>query len=197
MVKKNNATINKHINQSLSHKVEDLIQVFQKDFSLVRPYCNKVMVKVARTELLQIDNNKQAVYLEQEFKLTKETNFETLKDMCCHFWGLNEDKYSLYDSKFGHLMALNSDEHHPAHTVSDYFEVLKIRYPSLFLLKDELDRNELFKNREQKLSAVINSSGGGSGGAKDQMFDSEQTRKKQEDEMMQRNFKIFNRTFPG
>ena len=33
-------------------------------------------------------------------------------------------------------MALNSDNKHPAHTVSDYFEVLKMRYPSLYLLKD-------------------------------------------------------------
>ena len=166
---------------------------------MVRPYCNKVMVKVARTELLQIDNKKQAVYLEQEFKLTKETNFETLKDMCCQFWGLNQDKYSLYDSKFGHLMALNSDVHHPAHTVSDYFEVLKIRYPSLFLLKDELERNDenKFKNREQKQSVTINKNGSGSGGAKDAMIESEEARKKQEDSMMEKNFRIFNRTFPG
>ena len=72
-----------------------------------RPYCNKVMVKVAKTELLKIDTQKQTVYLEQEFKLTKSTDFMTLKDMCCDFWGLNRDHFSLYDSKFGHLMALN------------------------------------------------------------------------------------------
>lgn len=96
------------------------------------------MVKVPKTELLQIQTRKQVVYLEQEFKLTKDTNFEILKDMCCDFWGLKKDSYSLYDAKFGHLMALNEDEYHPAHSVSDYFEVLKVRYPSLFLLKDEL-----------------------------------------------------------
>jgi hypothetical protein len=94
------------------------------------------MVKVAKTELLQIESQKQTVYLEQEFKLTKDTDFEVLRDMCCHFWSLDKKYYSLYDSKFNHLMALNSDEHHPAHTVSDYFEVLKMRYPSLYLLKD-------------------------------------------------------------
>jgi len=52
-------------------------------------------------------------------------------------------------------MALNSDEHHPAHTVSDYFEVLKMRYPSLFLLKDELERNVIYKNQEQCRSITI------------------------------------------
>ena len=96
---------------------------------MTRPYCNKVMVKVPKTELLQIETRKQVVYLEQEFKLTKDTNFVTLRDMCCDFWGLKRENYSLYDAKFGHLMALNSDERHPAHSVSDYFEVLKMRYP--------------------------------------------------------------------
>ena len=117
--------------------------MFQKDFTMTRPYCNRVMVKVPKTELLKIETRKQIVYLEQEFKLTKETDFPTLKDMCCDFWGLENSNYSLYDQKLGHLMALNIDEHHAAHTVSDYFEVLKLRYPSLFLLRDELEKPEI------------------------------------------------------
>ena len=44
--------------------MEDLIEVFKKDFSMTRPYCNKVMVKVPETELLQIETRKQVVYLE-------------------------------------------------------------------------------------------------------------------------------------
>ena len=51
-------------------------------------------------------------------------------------------------------MALNEDEHHPAHTVSDYFEVLKMRYPSLFLLRDELEKPEI-KAQQQIESATI------------------------------------------
>ena len=58
---------------------------------MTRPYCNKVMVKVPKTELLQIETRKQVVYLEQEFKLTKDTNFVTLRDMCCDFWGLKRE----------------------------------------------------------------------------------------------------------
>ena len=56
--------VNKHIQASLAKKVEDLIEVFKKDFSMTRPYCNKVMVKVPETELLQIETRKQVVYLE-------------------------------------------------------------------------------------------------------------------------------------
>ena len=37
-------------------------------------------------------------------------------------------------------MALNEDPNHPAHSVSDYFEILKMRHPSLFLLRDEQDK---------------------------------------------------------
>ena len=154
------------------------------------------MVKVAKTELLQIETAKQTVYLEQEFKLTKETNFKTLRDMCCDFWGLKRENYSLYDSKFGHLMALNLDDHHPAHTVSNYFEVLKMRYPSLFLLKDEVEKAELFKNPAQKQSVTIDGpkgKGSGAGG----FLESDDKKKDKEAEIMARNFKLFNRTFPG
>ena len=51
-IQKNNQTINKHIHESLSRKVEEIVDVFKKDFSMTRPYCNRVMVKVPKTELL-------------------------------------------------------------------------------------------------------------------------------------------------
>ena len=63
--------------------------------------------------------------------------------MCCDFWGLESRNYSLYDTKFGHLMALNANEHHPAHSVSDYFEVLKMRNPSLYLLRNEREKRKI------------------------------------------------------
>ena len=86
--------------------------------------------------------------------MTKETNFDTLRNMCCSFWGLDRNHYSLYDQRFGHLMAINEDEHHPAHSVSDYFEVLKMRYPSLFLLRDEIERSKI-DSAQQLESATI------------------------------------------
>ena len=51
-------------------------------------------------------------------------------------------------------MALNQDEHHLAHTVSNYFEALKMRYPSLFLLRDEREKPEI-KEQVQKDSCEI------------------------------------------
>ncbi len=138
---------------------------------------------------------KQVVYLEQEFKLTKITNFVTLKDMCCDFWGLKRENYSLYDAKFGHLMALNSDQYHPAHSVSDYFEVLKMRYPSLYLLKDERTRTKIEENA--KASVTINAPNSRSGANPDNGVESSQSKASAEAALRKRNFQIFNRAFPG
>lgn len=142
-IDKNNNTINTHIQESLRTKVEDLVEVFRKNYSATRPYCNRVTVRVARSELMQIQSRRQVIYLEQEFKLEKDTDFETLKTQCCRFWGLSESEYSLYDSKYSHLMALNDDKAHPAHKVTNYFEVLKMRDPLLYLLRDELERAKI------------------------------------------------------
>lgn len=153
-MQRNTNTINKYIHAELTKKVEDLVSVFNKEFNITRPYCNHVGVKVSKAELMQIESRKQVVYLEQTFKLTKVTNFDTLRNMCCDFWGLPRNQYSLYDAKFGHLMALNEDEHHPAHSVSDYFEVLKMRYPSLFLLRDELEKVKIEADQQLESATI-------------------------------------------
>ena len=49
---KKNQMIQDHIKKTLTAKVEDLIEVFRKEYTNQRPYCNKVMVKVRKTELL-------------------------------------------------------------------------------------------------------------------------------------------------
>ena len=62
-------------------------------------------------------------------------------------------------------MALNVDEYHPCHSVSQYFTVLKLRFPQLFLMKDEKQKQEI-KNPFQKASAKVTgkaSKGGGGG----------------------------------
>ena len=58
-------------------------------------------------------------------------------------------------------MALNDDLAHPAHSVSDYFEVLVVRYPSLYLLRDKRDLEEI--SEAQKESSKIRKTGGGGG----------------------------------
>lgn len=150
------------------------------------------MVKVRKTELLQIETRKQIIYLEQEFKLTKKTNFETLKDMCCDFWGLESNNYSLYDTKFGHLMALNANEHHPAHSVSDYFEVLKMRNPSLFLLRNEREKTK--PDDEQKKSAIIDKK---NLKLAEHEFENQEKRQNKEEKALERNLDKFNKLFPG
>ena len=56
-------------------------------------------------------------------------------------------------------MALNEDQAHPAHSVSDYFEVLVVRYPSLYLQRDKRDLEEI--SEAQKESSTIKKGGGG------------------------------------
>lgn len=163
---------------------------------MTRPYCNKVMVKVPQTELLKIETKKQVIYLEQEFKLTKDTDFPTLNKMCCDFWGLDHNNYSLYDQKYGHLMALNQDEHHLAHTVSNYFEALKMRYPSLFLLRDELEKVEI-KDLVQKESAEIKAKRGKGNSNQFNLIESKDSRADKEAAIKKKNFDIFHQAFPG
>ena len=92
-------------------------------------------------------------------------------------------------------MALNEDEHHPAHSVSDYFEVLKMRYPSLFLLRDELEKPEI-KAPQQIESATINQPRARGGQGEPRVF-SQDNRANKEQEIKRRNFMIFNKAFPG
>ena len=42
----------KYIQASLRRKVEDTIEVFNKEFYIKRPYCNRVSVKLPKAELL-------------------------------------------------------------------------------------------------------------------------------------------------
>ena len=66
-----------------------------------------------------------------------------LRDMCCDFWNLDSTKFSLYDHNFGHLMALNAETNHQVHRVTQYFEVLKMRYPLLYMLEDNIEKQAL------------------------------------------------------
>ena len=92
-------------------------------------------------------------------------------------------------------MALNEDEHHPAHSVSDYFEVLKMRYPSLFLLRDELEKPEI-KAPQQIESATISQTRSRAGQGEPRVV-VQDNRANREKEIKRKNFNIFNRAFPG
>ena len=60
---------------------------------------------------------KKSEFVEQRFRITKQTTFSDLKDASCDFWGLDAPKFSLYDDNYHDLMSLNMDPSHPAHTV--------------------------------------------------------------------------------
>ena len=85
--------------------------------SITRPYCNEVTVKVSRSQLNH-NSRKKVEYVEQVFKITNDTSFQMLRDMCCEFWNLASAKFSLYDHNFGHLMALNAEQNHQVHRVT-------------------------------------------------------------------------------
>ena len=94
-----------------------MISAFNKDVSITRPYCNEVTVKVSRSQLNH-NSRKKVEYVEQVFKITNDTSFQMLRDMCCEFWNLASAKFSLYDHNFGHLMALNAEQNHQVHRVT-------------------------------------------------------------------------------
>ena len=98
-------------------------------------------------------------------------------------------------------MALNEDKAHPAHSVSDYFEVLKMRYPSLYLFKDQLEMKEITEALQKESAKIQKSGGGGRGGdgaGKNKKQDQTKGERERHDhEVKMRNYKIFAKAFPG
>ena len=97
-------------------------------------------------------------------------------------------------------MALNEDEYHPCHSVSQYFTVLKLRFPQLFLMKDERQCQEI-KNPFQKASAKIvgkaSKGGGGGEGEGGPAVESAEMMAKRAEFQKRRNKNMFNKQFPG
>ena len=82
-----------------------------------------------------------------------------------------------------------------AHTVSDYFEVLKMRYPALYLLRDELEKTEI-KDSSQLDSATIYAGRSRGVNAEAQAMANDNVATK-EAEIKRRNLLIFDKAFPG
>lgn len=75
-------------------------------------------------------------FLEQKFKVTKETSFKDMRDEACLFWGLQDkcDQFNLVLPNLHNIMALNSDSTHMAHTISQYFEIHRSKKAILLLI---------------------------------------------------------------
>lgn len=83
-------------------------------------------------------------YVEQRFRITRQTTFEDLRIGGCEFWGLDKLKYSLYDENFHDLMSLNQDPSHIAHNVEKYFEITRVKnVPTLYLQKPDLENSNI------------------------------------------------------
>ena len=91
-------------------------------------------------------------YLEQKFRIMKNTTFEDLRKESCEFWGIDPSKYSLYDENLHDLMSLNQDPSHIAHFVEKYFEITRLKTtPTLYLQKPDLENNFLTNNQKDAI----------------------------------------------
>ena len=69
-----------------------------------------------------------------------------LKDECCKFWDIaaEKDYYSLMQPNMHDLMSINKDKTHMANTIAKYFEVLRAKKITLFLMKPPKMKTELY-----------------------------------------------------
>ena len=110
----------KMIESKINLLVKERLEVLQQQVAAdgtYRPFVNSINVKlwskdlstslmiIAARENVTI-RKKKAEFVEQKFKITKETTFEDLKIAACDFWGLENLRFSLYDENFHDLMSL-------------------------------------------------------------------------------------------
>lgn len=130
--------------------IEDKIQIlrstqlkFDSNESM-RPFVNAIKVKLNARDIGIVKKKKKDNYVEQKYRITKETTFERLKTAACEFWGVEKEKYTLCDENFHDLMSLNQDPAHIAHTVEKYFLITKAKsVPVLYLIKPDRENSHL------------------------------------------------------
>ena len=138
----------KRIEAKIQQLVEDKISILRGNLhkydnsETQRPFVNSIKIKLKSLELGKMRRNKKDDYLEQKFRITKQSTFDDLRTVACEFWGLDRYKYSLYDENFHDLMSLNQDPSHIAHTVEKYFEITRVKaVPILYLQKPNLENS--------------------------------------------------------
>ena len=97
--------------------IEEKIQILRSNMHMQkdhtereRPFVNSINVKLKAKEIGMRggrSGSKKEEYVEQRFRITRQTTFEDLRIGGCEFWGLDTGKYSLYDENFHDLMSLN------------------------------------------------------------------------------------------
>jgi len=56
-----------------------------------RIFCDTVRVKVPHQVVSKFAMSKRDEYYEAYFKISKTTTFEKLREMCCKYWGLENN----------------------------------------------------------------------------------------------------------
>jgi hypothetical protein len=100
----------------------------------------------------------------------------------------------LFGHKFENIMCMNQKADHPAHRVSAYFELLRLRYPQLYLLKPDLEETKL--KPVQKLASKIKSEALGKIKNKKDVYDLNQ-KKLREESIKKENHQRFLKKYPG
>jgi len=91
-------------------------------------------------------------------------------------------------------MALSDLQDHKTKCVAQYFEILKMRHPLLYLLKPDYEQTLL--RPEQKASVKIQSSSG-TKKVQPRLIDNAKQREKKRKRIMEENFRVFEKKFPG
>lgn len=156
----------------------NLIDGGREEIATYRPFVNSINVKLKSKDLSQQmimiaakegagGKKKKAEFVEQKFRVTKETTFIDLKLAACDFWALEPSKFNLYDENMLDLMSLNQDPAHPAHTVENYFKLVMVKnLPTLHLARPNLENTSL--QPAQKSAIIIR---GGSKEAKQSLIE--------------------------
>lgn len=117
-----------------------------------------------------ITDNKHVEYVEQDFRVTKETTWDDMLREVLMFWMLideedivkstkpkaAEDKdpyngFTLVLPNMHNIMSLNRDEGHVAKTLSKYFEINRSKRATLLLIKPDKEQKEVSQEERQFL----------------------------------------------
>lgn len=88
--------------------------------------------------------------ISQEFKVTKSTSFEAMKEQALRFWGLleNQDEFTLVLPNMHEIMCLNGlvgkTDTHEAYSIQKYFEIHRDKKPLLYLIRPQKTRRFIF-----------------------------------------------------
>lgn len=190
---KSDQTHKAEIDNQINAYLDSVLEVIKTPQQIDRPYANVVLVKMPKHEGSNLPRPQKIDYIEQKFVLTHETTFTQLLKECCAFWGVPQAQFQLFGHKHENLMSLNSDPLHPAHRVSHYFQILRLRYPSLHLLRPNTEKAQL--NPTQKAASLIHAEW-----SKEQLRQTKDydllSQQKQMEETQDRNFKMFVDKYP-